>query len=130
MLRRAALILCLASPSVAAEPVTIGEFEGFATGRTLTYSLGGEVYGIEQYLPDRRVLWAFKGDECHEGYYYEDQGQVCFVYDYEPTPQCWRFFRDASGLRASFAGDPEGAEPAALAEAPGALVCPGPDVGV
>jgi hypothetical protein len=130
MLRHAIILVLFASRAGAAEPVTVSEFEAFATGKTLTYSLGGEVYGVEQYLPNRRVLWAFKGEECHAGYYYESEGQVCFVYDYDPEPQCWRFLRDANGMRAHFSGDPEGSEAAALADAPGALVCPGPDVGV
>ncbi len=57
-----ALVLIAATPALAADaPMTAAEFEAYATGKTLTYAVGGEVYGAEQYLPGRRVLWAFKG---------------------------------------------------------------------
>ena len=91
-------LLCAAPACAADAPMTAEEFEAFATGKTLTYALGGEVYGAEQYLPGRRVLWAFKGEECRRGYWYELAGEVCFVYDDDGTPQCWRFIRDAGGL--------------------------------
>jgi hypothetical protein len=125
------LFLLAALPANAADgPMSAAEFESYATGKTLTYALGGEVYGAEQYLPGRRVIWAFKGDECREGYYYEEAGQVCFVYEQDGTPQCWTFQQGAGGVRARFADDPEGAELAAVDESPQPLICAGPDVGV
>jgi hypothetical protein len=133
MRRRLALSLCLllAAPASAAEtPLAAPEFEALSIGRTLGYALGGEVYGAEQYLPGRRVLWAFRGEECRKGFWYDADGQICFVYDHDPAPQCWTYFRDGGGLRARFAGDPPGAEAATVSELPEAVVCPGPDVGV
>lgn len=124
-------LLLIAPPLAAADgPLSAPEFEALSTHRTLGYALGGEVYGAEQYLPGRRVLWAFRGQECRKGHWYEEAGQICFVYDHDPAPQCWTYFRDGTGLRALFAGDPPGAEAATVAELPDAVVCPGPDVGV
>ena len=133
MRQSAALLaaLLLAAPGQAADiSVTAEAFEALSTGRTLTYSLGGEVYGTEQYLSGRRVLWAFEGEECRTGAWYEDEGRICFVYEAGSDPQCWTYFRDAGGLKAQFAGDPPGAEAASVAEIPGPLDCPGPQVGV
>jgi hypothetical protein len=126
------LAALLLGPAVRAAdaPVTPEAFEALSVGRTLTYSLGGEVYGTEQYLPGRRVLWAFEGEECRTGQWYEDADLICFVYDAGSFPQCWTYFRDANGLRAQFAGDPPGAEAATVAEIPGPMNCPGPQVGV
>jgi hypothetical protein len=123
------LFLALALPASAAEPVGVAEFEAFATGKTLSYAVGGTVYGAEQYLPGRRVIWAFKGQQCRKGVWYEETGQVCFVYEDAPGAQCWTFSRDGDGLQARFSGDPEGAEPARVQES-APLTCAGPDLGV
>lgn len=124
-------LLLLATPLGAAEvPILAPEFEELSTGRTLGYALGGEIYGAEQYLPGRRVLWAFRGEECRAGHWYQRATEICFVYDHDPAPQCWTYFRDGPTVRARFAGDPPGAEAATVTELPDAVVCPGPDVGV
>ena len=51
---------------------------------TLTYAENGQVYGIEEYRPNRRVRWAFVGDTCREGYWYDEGRQICFVYEHDP----------------------------------------------
>lgn len=123
------LLLLLALPVQAADaPMSASDFEAYSTGKTLTYALGGEVYGAEQYLPGRKVIWAFKGQECRRGWWYEKGSEVCFIYD-DGDPQCWTFQHGAGGLRAHFAGDPEGSELAAVSESNQPLICAGPDVG-
>lgn len=117
--------------SLAAEtPMTGADFEAYATGKTLTFSQSGQVYGAEQYLPGRRVLWAFKGDECRKGRWYEEAGQICFVYEHDLTPQCWTFWRGDTGLRAQFTGGTPGPDLSEVAQSPEPLLCAGPDVGV
>ncbi len=129
-----ALALCLMllpQIAVAAEiPLTGPEFDAYTSGKTLTYSQGGGVYGIEQYLPGKRVLWAFEGDTCREGHWYEEAGLICFVYDYDPAPQCWTFWQDDNGLNARFEGDTPGTELSEVEESSRPLLCSGPDVGV
>ncbi len=132
----ASLFVCLTAalgPAIAyaaENPMSGAEFDAYATGKTLTFSQGGQIYGAEQYLPGNRVLWAFKGDECREGRWYEDAGQICFVYEDDATPQCWTFWRDTGGLQARFEGDGPASELSEVAQSPDPLICAGPDVGV
>ncbi|MGP3698720.1 hypothetical protein [Rhodobacter sp. NSM] len=126
----AAIALALAGPALAAEPMSAEEFEAYAQGKTLSYAVGGEIYGAEQYLPQRQVVWAFRGQECTRGQWYEDAGQICFVYEHDSTPQCWTFYRESAGIRAQFEGDPEGTELSEVDQTRTPLICAGPDVGV
>jgi hypothetical protein len=114
----------------AAAPMTPGEFEAYTTGRTLTYAQDGEVYGTEEYLPGRRVRWAFAEGECEIGRWYEQDGWICFAYESTPEPQCWQFFRGDAGISAQFMGDATGSPLSELAQSDAPLNCPGPDVGV
>ncbi|HEX9856815.1 MAG TPA: hypothetical protein VGA75_00550 [Paracoccaceae bacterium] len=111
-------------------PMTAAEFDAYATGKTLTYSQGGEIFGTEQYLPNRRVRWAFTREECRDGYWYEEAGLICFVYEHDPTPQCWSFWQGTGGLTARFNDDPAGTELSEVEQTTGPLICAGPDVGV
>lgn len=138
-MRLATLTFCLAlaTPALANDlvqvvdtPLTGAEFEAYATGKTLSYAQNGVVWGSEQYLSDRRVIWAFTEDECQYGQWYEEQGNICFLYDNDLQPQCWRFFREASGLRAIFMGADGGTSLSEVGQSTTPLNCPGPDVGV
>lgn len=138
-MRAAALALLLLLPLTAraetpAPPEGPGlsatEFEAYATGKTLTYAIDGEVFGAEQYLPGRRVLWAFKGQECRKGQWYEEAGQICFVYEDEGAPQCWIFRKGSTGLSALFQGDEDSTFLSEVAQSKVPLNCAGPDVGV
>jgi len=139
MHRAASLLLAatLALPALAQEvtpvadaPMTGAEFEAYATGKTLSYAQDGVVWGSEQYLPGRKVIWAFTEDDCQYGQWYEDAGNICFLYDNDPDAQCWKFFREASGLRAIFMGADGGTALSEVAQSTTPLNCPGPDVGV
>lgn len=125
------IALIAALPAWAADaPMTGAEFDAYSRGKTLTYAVGGTVYGAEQYLPGRRVVWAFSQQECRDGVWYEEDGQICFVYEHDPTPQCWQFFLDHGGLRARFMADPPGADLIEVDQGTEPLICAGPDVGV
>lgn len=125
-----AALLLSALPASAQDLMTAEEFEAYATGKTLTYSSDGSIFGIEQYLPDRRVRWAFTDDICRDGYWYEEAGLICFVYEHDGTPQCWSFWTEGDSLRARFENDPEGTELSEVEASDGPLICAGPDVGV
>ena len=137
-MRRFALALCLAATLPAAilpvaaqtAPMTGAEFETYANGKTLTYARDGAIWGTEQYLPGRRVIWAFTEDECKDGTWYEDGEAICFLYADEPFPQCWHFFAEANGLRAQYLGDPESTPLSEVNQSDGPMPCMGPDVGV
>ena len=115
---------------VADAPMTGAEFDAYATGKTLSYAQDGVVWGSEQYLPGRKVVWAFTEDDCQYGRWFEDRGNICFLYDNDPEAQCWKFFREASGLRAIFMGADGGTSLSEVAQSTKPLNCPGPDVGV
>ena len=128
-----ASLLLGAGAVVAAEgerPLTGAEVEALSTGRTLFYNSGGESYGAEQYLPGRKVVWAFTGDDCKDGEWYEDGQYICFTYEDEPAPQCWTFYQSDKGLLARFRDDPEGLPLIAVEQSPEPMACMGPNVGV
>lgn len=125
----ASLAAAAALPLHADTPLSGAEFDAFATGKTLYFSAGGAPYGAEEYLPDQRVRWAFEGDECITGQWYEQAGQICFTYDNGLGPQCWYFYANGTSLTAKLAGDAAGQSYQAR---PGSqpLFCPGPKIGV
>jgi len=129
----AALIAILIDGTTGAQAQTLmtgPEFEAYATGKTLTYAANGQIYGVEQYLPGRRVRWAFVDDTCRIGHWYEAGKQICFVYDHDGTPQCWTFHMQDGTLRARFITEPPRTDLAVVAQTDKPLQCSGPDVGV
>ena len=130
----AALLAALlaAAPSLATgeTPMTAAEFEAYVTGKTLTFSQFGSIFGTEEYLTDRRVRWAFTEDVCQYGSWYEAAGNICFVYEYDPDPHCWTFWKDGDKLMALSIDDGPGSELSEVAQTDQPLACAGPDVGV
>ncbi|MCC6303636.1 MAG: hypothetical protein IT545_00415 [Rhodobacteraceae bacterium] len=127
-----ALALGLALPPAAGRALTAmtaAEFDAYSVGRTLFYAIDGIAYGAEQYLPGRRVVWAFVGEECREGIWHEAGERICFVYDHDPTPQCWTFYATPDGLAAVYANDPAGGPLVEVGQSSEPLACPGPAVG-
>lgn len=131
----AALALCLALPAVAQEagtPMGAAEFDAYTRGRTLSYAFEGTPYGIEEYLPNRRVRWSFIGNTCQEGVWYERAGNICFLYENAPdNEQCWHFFETENGMHGVFQGpDGPGTELYEVHQSDRPLNCAGPEVGV
>lgn len=127
-----ALLLLLAAPAAAERAVTADEFAAMVTGKTLRFDRFGEAFGAEQYFEDKRVIWAFEGGACQRGIWFENaSGQICFVYDSEPAPQCWDFLEMPSG---AFHARAEGAAPdedlVTRKFTEDDLDCPLPDLGV
>lgn len=133
MIRVVALVLAVVAGIVAparAEPVSPSEFEALTAGRTLYFrdSLGR--FGAEQYRADRKVRWMYADGQCTDGYWYPAGNALCFVYDIDPQPQCWRLTREDGNLRARLVETPQsfGLLVERIDDAP--LSCAGPDVGV
>ena len=106
-------------------------FESYTKGKTLFYGNGGEAYGVERYLEDRRVVWSFLDGECKYGSWYEQAGQICFVYDDRPgDPQCWTFRKSTGGLIAQFENNNASTELYEAQDVGEEMICYGPDVGV
>ncbi|MCE8537133.1 hypothetical protein KBY27_06665 [Ruegeria pomeroyi] len=128
---RLALILAMLAPPVLAQPVmSAEEFDRYTQGKTLFYGFDGIAYGVERYMSGRRVIWSFLDGECKEGVWYEQAGQICFVYEDRSDPQCWVFRDTGGGLVAQFEGDPTQTELYEADEIGEEMLCYGPDVGV
>ncbi|MBS0126111.1 hypothetical protein [Thetidibacter halocola] len=126
----AAILALVAVAAQAAEPMSAKEFERYVTGKTLYYGLSGQAYGVEEYLPDRQVRWSFLDGKCKEGFWYEEAGQICFVYEDTPDPQCWTFYAEGDKLRAVFQDDPASTVLYEANQDRKPMLCYGPDVGV
>lgn len=109
MLYRCALVaLLLTPPAMAETPMTGAEFDAYATGRIMSFGTEGDpTFGVEQYLPGRRVIWSTGNGECRNGVWYESKGDICFRYDGDPEPKCWAIYREETGIRAIFTTRPD-----------------------
>ena len=129
MIRPTLALLLLASPALADPPITAGEFESHVTGKTLTYRQFGSLFGIEEYLPGRKVRWSTAPNECLYGSWYPEGENICFVYEYDPTPACWTFWLKDGALVALSTSGAAGEELHETEASDQGLPCPGPDVG-
>jgi hypothetical protein len=124
------LLLSITAPAVAESPLSAHAFDDYTRGKTLYYGQFGDAYGVEEYLPDRRVRWSFLDGDCVEGRWYQTGDLICFVYDGQPDAQCWHFFLDAAGLTARTADDPSSAPLYEISQSNEPMICRGPRVGV
>lgn len=127
-----ALPLCLmATPLKAEQPLSGAKFEALVTGWTLQFKSGGKAYGAEQYLPGRRVFWAFDGDQCKEGRWEEPvPNMICFHYEPGTAAQCWAFYENEGRLRAEFQGSIGGLPLTETQRSRDPLACSAPELGV
>jgi len=124
------LPLLLAAAPVPAQSLSAEAFDAYTRGKTLFYGFDGTAYGVERYLEGRRVIWSFLDGDCKTGVWYEEKGQICFLYEDRLDPQCWTFTRGPDGLIARFENDPEATELYEAEDMDEEMVCYGPDVGV
>jgi len=124
-----AVLALAAGPVSAQSPLTAAEFEDYVSGKTLFYAADGLPYGVEEYLPGRRVRWSFLDGRCKDGRWYAEADNICFVYEDGTGPQCWTFFRGQTGLRAQFEGGIAG-DLYETRQADEPMRCLGPDIGV
>jgi hypothetical protein len=103
-MRLALALLCLATAATAAETqMTVAEFEAWSTGKTLTYTLDGALWGSEMHGTDRATMDDGDGDICRAGLWYPQGNDICFSYEMDPGPFCWRFFTDGNQVFAQYA---------------------------
>jgi len=124
------LALLPAAPGLAEIPMTGPEFEANTMDETITYDYGGGLFGTEEYLPGRRVRWAFDGELCIYGEWYVQGDEICFLYEDDPRPACWLYFLEDGKIRGRYMGEGGGWEILESARDGGPLPCAGPDVGV
>lgn len=119
-----------AQPAFAEIPMNAQTFDADVTGKTLTYDYGNGLFGIEEYLTDRKVRWAFEGDLCIYGTWYQQGDEICFIYENDPMPACWLFFLEAGAIRGRYMGEGGGWEITESNRTTQPVPCAGPDVGV
>ncbi|MEZ5714315.1 MAG: hypothetical protein R3D85_03525 [Paracoccaceae bacterium] len=124
------LLLFGAAPAGAQDGLSAAEFDDLTLGKTFYYASDGRPYGAEEYLPDRKVRWSFLDGQCMDGEWWEENGQICFVYeDYPDDPHCWSFREAGNGLAARFENDPTGRELYEVRQSDEPMMCLGPKVG-
>ena len=129
-MRGFAILLVLSGfPALAEPPLTAEAFDALTLGQTMTWAEGGVIYGVERYLPDRRVLWTVLGDTCRSGHWYPEGEAICFVYEHDPAPDCWTIRRSGQDLAAEFLSPPGSMLPVTIARTDDPMPCFGPEVG-
>lgn len=105
-----ALILVAATPAIAADDLLDADaFERLSTGQTFHFSLDGQPYGAEQFLPGRRSIWAFDDGVCQRGVWFPEGDRLCFLYEDAEAVSCWTFHKRKDGLFARSDDDGEAA---------------------
>ncbi|MBE0414515.1 hypothetical protein [Yoonia sp.] len=106
-MRSLALIVALATPAAAQDTMDATAFEAHVTGRTITFrTANNPSFGIERYLPGRRVMWSTFDGTCQYGFWFEDDGAICFRYDGDPENKCWRMYDDPGVMRGVYITQP------------------------
>jgi len=106
-MRNLLLVLTLTSPAAAQDGMTGAEFDAYVTGRTITFRTDlNPSYGIERYLPGRRVMWSTFDGICQYGVWFESKGDICFRYEHDPEHKCWTIYDEPGGLRGVFTTRP------------------------
>jgi hypothetical protein len=126
----ASLLVSLAAPILAQTPLTGDEFAAHVAGKTVTYQRWGNIFGIEQYLEGGKVRWSPLPGECQSGRWYPEGDNICFLYEYDPVPHCWTFWKEGDALVALSDSGLPGQEIYETDRSTTPLDCSGPDVGV
>lgn len=106
-MRSLAICLFLAAPLQAQDAMTGPEFDAYVTGKTITFRTETNPnFGIERYLPNRRVMWSAFDGTCKYGVWFESKGDICFRYNDVQVPQCWTIYDEPDGLRGLYTTNP------------------------
>lgn len=124
--------LLIGGAAQANDRLSAEEFAAFVTGKTLEFTRFGRPFGTEQYFNGNRVVWAFEGDQCQFGIWFENEvGNICFIYDNQPGSICWDFLKTTDGKFAARAvGSPPSEDLIVSRISDDSLDCVPPDAGV
>ena len=123
-----ALLLCLtfAMPLTAhaeGTPLSGDAFEALTRGKVMNHFQFGGMYGAEEYLPGRRVIWQ-DGEGCMRGHWTEaSPGLLCFRYDGTAETWCWAYIQRADGGFDALLDGKPGDNPITLQPGRGPLSC-------
>jgi len=123
-MRNVLICLLLASPASAQETMNAEAFDAYVTGRTITFrTANNPSYGVERYLPGRRVIWSAFDGTCQYGVWFESKGDICFRYDGDPENKCWTIYDAPAGLRGVFTTRPDTTVIYEVADREDPLIC-------
>jgi hypothetical protein len=106
-MRSLAICLLLCAPVQAQDAMTGAEFDAYVTGKTITFrTIINPEFGIERYLPGRRVMWSTFDGTCQYGVWFESKGDICFRYEGDPEHKCWEIYEGPNGLRGVYTTRP------------------------
>jgi hypothetical protein len=127
------LSLMLGAPALAETPMTGAEFQAHVGQNTISYLYSTGIRGVADYGPGRTLLWAFEGDTCIKGTWFEDGDQLCFAFEDGSLSACWHFYLEDNRLHGRStvlaSGDLEPIDIVEVSHTDQPLTCPGPDVG-
>lgn len=107
MLRWIAFALIAATPVSADATMDAADFDAHVTGRTITFRTDTiDTYGVERYMPGRRVMWSSVEGICQYGVWFESKGDICFRYENDPEHKCWTIHSDPDGIRGVYTTKP------------------------
>ena len=126
----AGLIICAPVTLAAQEVVSPQEFEAYAGGKTLYFSQHGQPYGAEQYLPGQKSIWQYSDGSCTHGVWFAEKARICFIYEGQSVPQCWKFLKKPEGFAARAEGAKARDDLKIIGRDTRPISCKGPNVGV
>jgi hypothetical protein len=120
--------------ATAETPMTGAEFQAHVGSNTISYLYSNGVRGTADYGPARTLRWAFEGDTCINGSWFDDGDQLCFAFEDGTLSACWHFYKDGNRIHGTAtllgSGDQPDLEIHEVSHTDQPLTCPGPDVGV
>ena len=123
-MRKLLILLALATPAAADDRMNAAEFESYVTDRTITFRTDFiELFGVERYLPGRRVIWSTFDGQCLYGVWFESKGDICFRYEGDPEHKCWAIYDTPQGMRGEFTTRPNTTVIYELPERDDPLIC-------
>lgn len=106
-------------------PLDAAAFDALTVGKTMDTATVAGVYGVETFLPQRRVIWRDAG-RCVRGRWQQVQEMICFTYDDRPDhPVCWTYFDKGDRILGWFEGDANLSAPITLTPGNGPVSCDG-----
>ncbi|WP_342078702.1 hypothetical protein [Yoonia sp. SS1-5] len=120
------LIICLflTTPVAAQDRMDAAAFDAHVTGRTITFRTAqNPSFGVERYLPGRRVMWSTFDGTCAYGVWFESKGDICFRYEDDPEHKCWAIYDEPGGIRGVFTNVPNGTEIFEIPDREDPLIC-------
>jgi hypothetical protein len=119
----AALALAAAAQAEETAPLSPEAFDALTRGKTMDTATAAGVYGVETFLPGRKVIWR-DADRCVAGHWQAEEDRICFTYDDKPgRPVCWTYFDKGDFIQGWFEGEGPVSEPIMLTPGEGPVSC-------